>query len=68
MAMTGNTDIQIIQQNITTYIQMNDIDSVDALKLESLQDGAYHLVLYRGGKQITLLFTKPEFHSYILKG
>ncbi len=68
IAINSITDIQTIQQNITTYIQMNAIDSVDALKWESLQDGAYRLILYRGGKQTALRFTKPELQSYILKG
>jgi len=66
--MNGRTDIRTIQQNITMYIQKTANDRIDALKWESLEDGTHHLLLYRGGKQAILLFTKSELRSYILEG
>lgn len=68
MNMNGSTDIQTIQQNITTYIQKNTKDKIDALKWESPGDGTHHLLLYRGGEQFVLVFKKQELQSYISKG
>lgn len=68
IAMNGSTDFRTIQQNMTTYIQKNANDNVDALKWEPLQNGTYRLLLYRGREQTALLFTKSELQSYILEG
>ena len=68
MNMNGSTDLRTIQQNITTYIQKNAKDKIDALKWEMLEDGTFRLILYRGGVQSVLVLPKEELQSYILKG
>ena len=68
MNMNGSTDLLTIQQNITTYIQKNAKDKIDALRWESLGDGKHRLLLYKGGDQSGLMFTTSELQSYILKG
>ena len=68
MNMNGSTDLRTIQQNITTYIQKNAKDKIDALRWESLGDGKHRLLLYRGGEQSVLELPKEELQSYILEG
>lgn len=66
--MNGSTDIQTIQINIERYIQKNYHGKIDAMKWESLGDGTLRLLLYRGGEQSVLVFTKKKLYCYILKG
>ena len=68
ITLNGSTDILTIQLNIEGYVQKNYHGKIDAMKWESLEDGTLRLVLFRGGEQPTLVFTKQELQTYILKG
>jgi hypothetical protein len=66
--MNGSADIPTIQANIEWYLKENCDGTVHAMNWEAVGDGSLRLLLYRGGKQSALVFTKKELQSYILKG
>ncbi|UCF98428.1 MAG: hypothetical protein JSV89_02580 [Spirochaetaceae bacterium] len=66
--MNGNADIPTIQANIEWYLKKNHHGKIDAMKWESVEDGTYRLLLFKGAEQSVLAFTQKELQIYILKG
>ena len=66
--MNGSTDSPTIQADIQWYLKKNYHGKIDAMNWESLGDGAYRVLLYRGGEKSVLVLPKEELQSYILKG
>ena len=66
--MNRNSDLRTIQRNIINHTQKSANGKIDAMKWESLEEGALRLLLYTGEKQSVLEFTKEDLQGYILKG